>query len=118
MVNIYDTANQLAEDLQKTPEFEALKKEVEAIKNDPESLKLYQEMDQLQKKIMVAQQSGQPLPDDVKKEYEEINQKVSKSEALKNMILKEQKVFQIVNQVQQAFTKPIGDLYKEIQADK
>lgn len=118
MVNIFDSANQLAEDLQKTPQFEALKKSLEALKNNPESLKLYGEMDELQKKVMAAQQAGQPLSDDIKKEYSEINDKVSNNDDLKDMISKEQAVFQLINEVQTSFTKPLSDLYKALEANK
>lgn len=115
MVNIYDSANQVAEDLQKTPQFEALKKSLESLKNNPESLKLYSEMDALQKKVMAAQQAGQPLSDDIKKEYAEINTKVSNNDDLKDMISKEQAVFQLINDVQNTFTKPLSDLYKDLE---
>lgn len=117
MVNIYDDANKLAEDLKETPEYQALQKAVTEVKNDAESLKLYQRMDQLQRKIMAVQQAGQPMTDDLKKEYEEVNKAVSNSEVLKKMITEEQKVYKLINDVQQSFTSSIGDLYKEL-ADK
>ena len=47
MVNIYDNANQLAKDLQETEQFKDLKKSLEKLKNNPESLDLYQRMDKL-----------------------------------------------------------------------
>lgn len=118
MVNIYDSANQVAQDLEKTPQFEALKKSLESLKNNPESMKLYGEMDALQKKVMAAQQAGQPLSDDIKKEYNEINAKVSNNDDLKDMISKEQAVFQLVNDVQTAITKPLSDLYKDLESEK
>ena len=61
MVNIYDNANQLAKDLQETEQFKDLKKSLENLKNNPESLDLYQRMDKLQQQILAAQNSGQPL---------------------------------------------------------
>ena len=66
MVNVYDSANQLAEDLKKTPEYTALKEAVQSVKNDENSSNLFQKMDEVQTKIMAAQQSGQPLTDDEK----------------------------------------------------
>ena len=35
---------------------------------------------------------------------------------LKDMITKEQALFQMINDVQQAMTKPIGDLYDDLKA--
>ena len=61
MVNIYDSANQLAKDLQQTQEYENLKKAIADVQNDQESADLFKKMDALQTKILTAQQSGQPL---------------------------------------------------------
>ena len=73
MVNIYDNANQLAKDLQETEQFKDLKKSLENLKNNPESLELYQRMDKLQQQILAAQNSGQPLSEEAQKEYQKIN---------------------------------------------
>lgn len=67
MVNIYDNANQLAKDLQETEQFKDLKKSLENLKNNPESLDLYQRMDKLQQQILAAQNSGQPLSEEAQK---------------------------------------------------
>ena len=116
MVNIYDNANQLAKDLQETEQFKDLKKSLENLKNNPESLDLYQRMDKLQQQILAAQNSGQPLSEDVQKEYQKINEEVRNNDELKDMITKEQALFQMINDVQQAMTKPIGDLYDDLKA--
>lgn len=118
MVNIYDDVNKLAEDLKQTPEYQALQKAVNEVKNNPESLKLYQRMDALQRKIMAAQQTGQPMTDEMKKEYEEVNKAVTNSDLLKKMITEEQKLYKIINDIQQNITKSVGDLYKELAEDK
>ena len=81
MVNIYDNANQMAKDLQETEQFKDLKKSLENLKNKPESLDLYQRMDKLQQQILAAQNSGQPLSDDVKKEYPEIKTNYEEAKA-------------------------------------
>ena len=61
MVNIYDNANQLAKDLQETEQFKDLKKSLENLKNNPESLDLYQRMDKLQQQNGATQNAfGQP----------------------------------------------------------
>lgn len=116
MVNIYDNANQLAKDLQETEQFKDLKKSLENLKNNPESLDLYQRMDKLQQQILAAQNSGQPLSEDVQKEYQKINEEVRNNDELKDMITKEQALFQMINDVQQAMTKPIGELYDDLKA--
>ena len=54
MVNIYDSANQLAKDLQQTQEYENLKKAIADVQNDQESADLFKKMDALQTKILTA----------------------------------------------------------------
>ena len=48
MVNIFDSANQVAEDLKQTQEFVALKQAMAAVKANPDSLALFKELDQAQ----------------------------------------------------------------------
>ena len=54
--------------------------------------------------------------EDVQKEYQKINEEVRNNDELKDMITKEQALFQMINDVQQAMTKPIGDLYDDLKA--
>lgn len=114
MVNIYDSANQLAEDLTKTPEFAGLKEEIAAVKADENSSELFNKMDEIQGKIMAAQQSGQPLSEDLQKDYKELNDKVQKDENIVKLLTAEQGLYKTIDDVQKAFTKPINDLYEEI----
>ena len=86
------------------------------LKNNTESLDLYQRMDKLQQQILAAQNSGQPLSEEAQKEYQKINEEVRNNDELKDMITKEQALFQMINDVQQAMTKPIGDLYDDLKA--
>ena len=53
MVNIYDTANQLANDLRETQQFLALKEAMDAVKADEGSLALFKELQELER-------TGQP----------------------------------------------------------
>ncbi|MBP2058263.1 cell fate (sporulation/competence/biofilm development) regulator YlbF (YheA/YmcA/DUF963 family) [Lactobacillus colini] len=117
MVNIYDTANQLANDLKQIDQYKALEASIASMKQDSASMDLYHRMDELQGKIMSAQQSGQPLSEELKKEYQQINEEVEANEYLKDMITKEQAVFQVINEVQQAFTKPLTDLYDNLKLE-
>ncbi|QNQ80099.1 YlbF family regulator [Lactobacillus sp. PV034] len=118
MANFYDDVNKLAEDLKQTPEYQALEKAIDEVKNSPENLKLYQRMDALQRKIMAARQAGQPMTDEMKKEYEEVNKAVSDSDLLKKMINEEQKLYKIIGDIQQAVTKSVGELYEELSENK
>ena len=114
MVNVYVSANQLAEDLKKTPEYTALKEAVQSVKNDENSSNLFQKMDDVQTKIMAAQQSGQPLTDDVKNYYKELNDKVQKDANIVKLLTAEQGLYKLIDDLQKTFTSPINDLYSDL----
>ena len=47
MINIYDSANQVATDLQKLDEFKAMQEAIAAVKNNQESTALFKQMDDM-----------------------------------------------------------------------
>lgn len=114
MVNVYDSANQLAEDLKKTPEFTALKDAAAAVEKDEASRKLFKEMDEIQTKIMSAQQVGQPISQDIQKQYKELNDKVQKDSNIVKLLTAEQGLYKLIDDVQKTFTNPINDLYADL----
>ncbi len=114
MVNVYDSANQLAEDLQKTPEFQALKEAVNTVKADEKSSALFKQMDEIQTKIMSAQQAGKPLSDDVKKSYQDLNGKAQKDPNIIKLLTAEQGLYKLIDDLQKTFTSPINDLYSDL----
>lgn len=114
MVNIYDSANQLAEDLKKTPEYVELQNAVKDIQENEESAAMFKKMDQIQTQIMTAQQAGQPLSEDIQKEYKELSEKVQKDENIVKLLTAEQGLYKLIDDVQKTFTNPINDLYTDL----
>lgn len=114
MVNVYDSANQLAEDLKKTPEYEALQTATDAVKNDEKSLALFKKMDEVQTKIINAQQTGKPLAADVQQEYKDLNDKVQKDANIVKLLTAEQSLYKLIDDLQKTFTSPINDLYTDL----
>lgn len=114
MVNVYDSANQLAEDLKKTPEYAGLKEAADSVKNDANSSKLFKQMDEIQSKIMAAQQAGKPLSDDVEKEYKDLNDKIQKDPNIIKLLTAEQGLYKLIDDLQKTFTSPINDLYSDL----
>lgn len=114
MVNIYDSANQLASDLQKIDEFKNLDKAIKAVKANKESLALFKKMDSIQAQIIKAQQTGQKLPADSEKEYKELNAKIKEDSVIMQLLQAEQSLYGILDDVQKTFTKPMNDLYDDL----
>lgn len=114
MVNIYDSANQLAEDMRQTDQFKALETALAAIKADEKSSSLFKQMDEIQAKIMTSQQNGQPLSKEDQDAYTKLSQEVQNDDNIGKLLAAEQGLYQLIDDVQKTFTKPINDLYQDL----
>ena len=114
MVNVYDSANKLAEDLTQTDQYKALQKAIKDVEENDESSAMFKKMDELQAKIMQAQQSGQPLSDEDQKAYQELNAQVQKNDKIVALLKSEQGLYDLLGEIQKAYTKPINDLYEDL----
>lgn len=114
MINVYDSANQLAEDLKQTPEYKALQDAVQKVKQDENSSALFKKMDEVQTEIITAQQAGKPLSADVQKTYKELNEEVQKDKNIVNLLAVEQGLYKLIDDLQKTFTNPINDLYADL----
>lgn len=114
MVNIYDTANQLAEDLTKTDQYKALADAIKTVEADSESSALFKRMDELQAKIMQAQQDGKPLSQADQQAYKDLNDEVQKNAKIVSLLQTEQGLYDLLGEIQKAYSKPINDLYEDL----
>lgn len=114
MINIYDSANQLAQDLTKTDQYKAVGDAVKAVQADGESAAMFKKMDELQAKILRAQQAGQPLAAEDQQAYKDLNDQVQKNDLIVNMLKSEQALYDLLNDIQKTYSKPINDLYEDL----
>jgi cell fate (sporulation/competence/biofilm development) regulator YlbF (YheA/YmcA/DUF963 family) len=71
-------------------------------------------MDELQNKIMQAQQAGQPLSAEDQQAYKDLNDQVQKNDKIVSLLTNEQGLYDLLGEVQKAYTKPINDLYEDL----
>ena len=114
MVNIYDTANQLANDLRETQQFLALKEAMDAVKADEDSLALFKELDAAQMEIMEAQQTGKELTEEQQDDFKSLNERVSQNTTLQSILLAEQAVYTLLNDVQKNIGQPLSEAYEDL----
>ncbi|TXG06979.1 YlbF family regulator [Lactobacillus delbrueckii] len=114
MVNIYDTANQLANDLRETQQFLALKEAMDAVKADEDSLALFKELDAAQMEIMEAQQTGKELTEEQQDDFKSLKERVSQNTTLQSMLLAEQAVYTLLNDVQKNIGQPLSEAYEDL----
>ncbi|RMC24229.1 MULTISPECIES: YlbF family regulator [unclassified Lactobacillus] len=111
MVNIYDSANQVAADLRQIDEYKALEKAIAEVKSNEKSLKLFQEMDKMQTKIINLQSQGKDLSKELQDNYQKLNEDVQKDPQIIKLLQTEQVLYKLIDDIQKAITKPISDLY-------
>lgn len=112
MINIYDSVNQLAQDLTKTDQYKAVKDATKAVQEDSKSAVMFKKMNEIQAKIMQAQQAGQSFSYEDLKAYQELNSQAQNDEKIIALLESEQKLYDLISEIQTAYTKPINDLYK------
>lgn len=114
-VNIYDAANQLESDLRKTDEFKNLETVFENLKADEEASKLFDDFRVIQQTLQQKQMTGQEITEEDAKQAQELSAKVGENETLANLIEAEQRVGQVIEEINQIALKPIQELYQKHQ---
>lgn len=114
MINIFDSANKLAADMEQVPEYQAVKEAIAQLKANEDDLKLYREVIAFQQTLQSKQMQGLEVTDEDEKQFSEFNEKMQANENIANLMTKEQAMFQLLQQVQQAMTRPLDALYSEL----
>lgn len=114
VVNIYDTANEMEEQMNKTQEFTALKKAFADMQNDPDSMLLFTKFQSKQMELQKKQQAGQQPTQDEIKEMQDLAQQFSAKPLIKNLMQKEQAMDNMLQQLNEIITGPIRNLYNSV----
>lgn len=113
MVNIYDTANELAKQMRETQEFTALEAAFNDMMADQESLDLFKKFQKAQAEAQQKQMQGQKLSEDEIKNVQNLANEVSKKDVVKKLMEKEQQMDNMMQQLNKSITAPIQELYKK-----
>lgn len=112
MINIYDNANDMAENLQKTQQFQDLQHAFDMLKLDAVAYGLFKQFQDKQIELQQKQAQGLEFaPDDLSK-LQELGDKIKDIDAIKKLISKEQALAQLMDELNSIISKPIADLYK------
>ncbi|WP_423189732.1 YlbF family regulator [Alkalibacterium sp. f15] len=111
-VNIYDTANQLEQDLIKTEEFQKLDAAFKAVKEDEEANRVFNEFREVQQTIQQKQMSGEEISEEEAQQAQEISGKIGENETITNLLEAEKHVGQMIDDINQTVLKPVRELYQ------
>ncbi|WP_409022713.1 YlbF family regulator [Dellaglioa sp. P0083] len=111
VVNIYDTANQMSQDLSQTEEYKALKSAYTKMQEDEIAYKLFKEFQTIQMSLQQKQMNGEEMTDEELENAHNLSEKIGGFDTIKDLMVKEQVLSEIMNEVNSIITKPIQDLY-------
>ncbi|MFJ3389281.1 MULTISPECIES: YlbF family regulator [unclassified Lysinibacillus] len=114
MFNIYNEINALEATLRKTPEFEALKEAVAAVKEDEEALNLFKNFRKVQIDLQQKQLTGQDILEDELVYAQKAAQLAQQNAKISTMLEAEMKLSKIIEEVNRILIKPIQALYEEL----
>jgi Uncharacterized conserved protein len=113
MINIYDSANQLEEDLRKTQEVADLKLAFEAVKANELAYKLFDKVQNKQFELQQKQMQQQEITDDDIKEMRQLTDQLSNYDEIKTLMEKEQKMNSMMEELNKIISKPIAEIYQD-----
>lgn len=113
MVNVYDSANQLQQDLEQSQQFQALKEAMAKVKANPEANQILQQLQAKQHELQQAQMQGKQIEQAQLDEVKALGQKVQSHPELTDLLTKEQALNQLIEDLNQVIFEPISRLYKE-----
>ncbi len=112
MVNVYDQANALESALRQSEEFKALESYYKAVNENEESKKLFDEFREVQMELQVKQMQGEEILDADVERAQQTAQAIEADENIKSLMESEQKLSQLIQDLNRVIMKPIEDLYK------
>lgn len=112
-VNIYDTANQLEQELRQTKEFKELQAAYTAMKNNQQAFDLFKDFQEIQMQLSQKQMNGEELTDDEVQKAHDLADKVGNVDEIKFLMGKERNLNQLMNDLNQIITKPVQELYHD-----
>lgn len=114
MVNIYDTANELSNQLRETQEYQGLKKAFDALKAEKDTFETFKKFQQMQADAQHKQMTGQKLSQDEINAIQNIAKEISGKQAVQTLMNEERAVDNMLQQLNKTITSPIQELYKDV----
>ncbi|MGX7393908.1 MULTISPECIES: YlbF family regulator [Carnobacterium] len=110
--NIYDTANQLEQELRTTEAYADLKAAFDSVKNNAEANEVFQQFQEIQMKLQQKQMSGEEILEEEIKEAQEMALKSGDNAIIKDLMEAEQKLSTLIDDLNRIIMKPVQDIYQ------
>lgn len=112
-MNIYDTANQLEQELRSLPEFATLQASYDAVKADANAYKLFKEFQEMQRGLQEKSMRGEEFTDDEVMKAQNMAGEIQNQALINDLMGKEQAFSVIVNDLNRIIMTPVRELYND-----
>ena len=112
MTNVYDQANALESALRQSDEFLQMQDLYKKVNEDETSKKLFDEFRELQMTLQQKQMQGEELLEEDIQKAQSSAQEIENDENIKGLMEAEQKMSQLIQDLNRVIMKPIEELYK------
>ncbi|GBG94487.1 hypothetical protein LFYK43_09460 [Ligilactobacillus salitolerans] len=110
MINIYDSANQLEQDLRQTQEYLDLSAAMAKLKAEPQAFDCFKRVQQAQKDLQTKQMQGD-LSDKDMEEIKKLADEAQNYDSLSDLMQKEQALNAVFEEINKIIFKPVSQLY-------
>ena len=111
-VNVYDQANALESALRESEEFQQMQELYSKVNEDPESKKMFDEFRDIQMTLQQKQMQGEELLEEEIQQAQTSAQEIENDENIKGLMEAEQKMSQLIQDLNRVIMKPIEELYQ------
>ncbi len=112
MSNVYDQANALETALRESEEFQQMKELYSKVNEDAESKKMFDEFRDIQMSLQQKQMQGEELLEEDIQKAQNSAQEIENDENIKGLMEAEQKMSQLIQDLNRVIMKPIEELYE------
>lgn len=113
MINIYDTANQMEQDLRKTEQYQDLERAYTELKSDEEAFECFKSIHSLTDELQKKQMSGQQVTEDDVRKLQDLGKKADGYEKLQMLMQKEQALNMMMDELSKIIFRPFREIYKD-----
>ncbi|MDY0406263.1 YlbF family regulator [Virgibacillus sp. 179-BFC.A HS] len=111
MPNMYDSAYDLEKAIRDSDEFRDLKQAYEAVMNDAEAKRMFEDFRDTQLSLQEKQMQGEDITEQEVDKARQIVELVQQHPMISNLMDKEQRLNIVINDISRIITKPLEELY-------
>ncbi|HET7577943.1 MAG TPA: YlbF family regulator [Bacillales bacterium] len=115
MPNVYDSAYDLEKAIRESDEYQALKKSYQELEQDETGKKMFDNFRELQLGLQEKQMQGQQISQEEAQKAQQQLQLMQQHQGIANLMSAEQRMSNIVNDLNGIITKPLEELYGKSQ---